>query len=525
MRTGGWDGGAVPAVPLRLPVTMDFDKPQAHRRVLRARAAGRQQPHVPRVRAESATRVPRHTPRHTAPAAGRRSCSPTPTGSPRIDYVDGRSPAPASHDAARHRRRRVLARPPAATRRSRAGPRVHVRLNSPLEPRGSCARSTAGSSPTCTSPFWRPAGLAPGAYTLAVFAVDVYGAPTTRRRRAVDLHRRAARRRPAALTATATACPTRRTTARPSPTPTRPTATRTASATRATRSRPATCRPTPGETARRARRLRRGLREAPRATTLGFDGLRAPLQSASSCRSRASRRSRSARPWTPARARSRSTRRPTASPPPTAGPSASRPDPRRAVPASSRSARRAAKSASISTDVACCRPPGAEARCAGAPGARARSSARSRWSSRASTARSAARARRTARSATFITTDRCDGTLTEVGRGRSRCTVKKQKITVKAGHGLVPGQGQVVRGEEAAEALKVVALALLLAMAWAAPASAQFTPTVVPFVKGQQTPLDEGGATDQQRVRRCRVGDGGWDGGAVPAGRPAAIRT
>jgi hypothetical protein len=39
----------------------------------------------------------------------------------------------------------------------------------------------------------------------------------------------------------------------------------------------------------------------------------------------------------------------------------------------------------------------------------------------------------TARSATFNTTDRCDGTLTEVGRGKVTMTVKKQKVTVKAG--------------------------------------------------------------------------------------------
>ena len=41
----------------------------------------------------------------------------------------------------------------------------------------------------------------------------------------------------------------------------------------------------------------------------------------------------------------------------------------------------------------------------------------------------------TARNATFITTDRCDGTITEVGKGRVTLAVKSSKkpIVVRAG--------------------------------------------------------------------------------------------
>jgi hypothetical protein len=40
-----------------------------------------------------------------------------------------------------------------------------------------------------------------------------------------------------------------------------------------------------------------------------------------------------------------------------------------------------------------------------------------------------------ARSATFVTTDRCDGTVTEVGRGRVTLAVKgsKKPVVVRAG--------------------------------------------------------------------------------------------
>ena len=66
--------------------------------------------------------------------------------------------------------------------------------------------------------------------------------------------------------------------------------------------------------------------------------------------------------------------------------------------------------------------------------------------------------------------------------------------------------------------MKVAALALLLLMAWAAPASAQFTPTVVPFVNGQQTPVIEKGVTIRSECGGVAQGSGGWDGGAyLPA--------
>ncbi|MBE2319498.1 thrombospondin type 3 repeat-containing protein [Solirubrobacter sp. CPCC 204708] len=93
-----------------------------------------------------------------------------------------------------------------------------------------------------------------------------------------------------------------------------------------------------------------------------------------------------------------------------------------------------ARSATIATDVSLLSPPGAEARCVGAPpkGTIVRSVSMVvkglyRTVGGASTG--------TARSATFSTTDRCDGTLTQVGRGKVTLAVKSQKkpIVVKAG--------------------------------------------------------------------------------------------
>ena len=91
-----------------------------------------------------------------------------------------------------------------------------------------------------------------------------------------------------------------------------------------------------------------------------------------------------------------------------------------------------AKSASIPTDVSLLSPPGAEARCVGAPakGTVVRSISMVvkgyyRTLGGASTS--------TARSATFNTADRCDGTLTQVGKGRVTLTVKKKTVVVKAG--------------------------------------------------------------------------------------------
>ena len=93
-----------------------------------------------------------------------------------------------------------------------------------------------------------------------------------------------------------------------------------------------------------------------------------------------------------------------------------------------------AKSASISTDIGLLTPPGSEAACVKGP---AKGIVRSlsmvakglyRTLGGASTA--------TARDATFVTTDRCDGTLTEVGKGRVKLAFKSSKakpVTVKAG--------------------------------------------------------------------------------------------
>jgi len=95
--------------------------------------------------------------------------------------------------------------------------------------------------------------------------------------------------------------------------------------------------------------------------------------------------------------------------------------------------RGAAKAASISTDIGLLSPPGAETQCRSP---RAKGIVRSltmtakgfyRALGGASTA--------TARNATFATTDRCDGTVTEVGHGRITLKVKgrRQPVTVRAG--------------------------------------------------------------------------------------------
>jgi hypothetical protein len=93
-----------------------------------------------------------------------------------------------------------------------------------------------------------------------------------------------------------------------------------------------------------------------------------------------------------------------------------------------------AKSASLSTDIGLLSPSGAEAQCQKGP---AKGIVRSltmvakgyyRALGGASTA--------TARNATFVTTDRCDGTVTEVGKGRVTLAFKGSKrkpVTVKAG--------------------------------------------------------------------------------------------
>jgi hypothetical protein len=92
-----------------------------------------------------------------------------------------------------------------------------------------------------------------------------------------------------------------------------------------------------------------------------------------------------------------------------------------------------AKKASISTDIGLLSPTGAEAACQKGP---SKGIVRSvsmvakgfyRTLAGASTA--------TARNATFVTTDRCDGTVTEVGKGRVTLAVKgsKKPVVVKAG--------------------------------------------------------------------------------------------
>jgi hypothetical protein len=95
--------------------------------------------------------------------------------------------------------------------------------------------------------------------------------------------------------------------------------------------------------------------------------------------------------------------------------------------------KKAKKSASIPTDIGLVSASGAEATCA-------RASAKGVVRSLSMVAKGDFRAlggaaTATARSATFATTDRCDGTLTEVGAGKVTIAVKGRKapVTVKAG--------------------------------------------------------------------------------------------
>ncbi|WP_028065809.1 thrombospondin type 3 repeat-containing protein [Solirubrobacter soli] len=93
-----------------------------------------------------------------------------------------------------------------------------------------------------------------------------------------------------------------------------------------------------------------------------------------------------------------------------------------------------AKSASISTDIGLLSPPGAEAACQKGP-AKGIVRSLSMVAKGLYTAVGGA-STATARDATFATTDRCDGTLTEVGKGRVTLALKGSKnkpVTVKAG--------------------------------------------------------------------------------------------
>ena len=105
----------------------------------------------------------------------------------------------------------------------------------------------------------------------------------------------------------------------------------------------------------------------------------------------------------------------------------------------------AAKKTSISTDIGLLSPPGAEAACQKGP---SKGIVRSlsmvakglyRTLGGASTA--------TARNATFVTTDRCDGTVTEVGRGRVTLAVKgsKQKPVVVSAGGAYLAKAKLFR--------------------------------------------------------------------------------
>ncbi|WP_051324986.1 thrombospondin type 3 repeat-containing protein [Candidatus Solirubrobacter pratensis] len=96
--------------------------------------------------------------------------------------------------------------------------------------------------------------------------------------------------------------------------------------------------------------------------------------------------------------------------------------------------KKAARSARISTDIGLVTPPGAATACT------ASRSAKGVVRSLGVTAKGVLRAlggaaTATATSATFVTTDRCDGTLTQVGKGKVSVAVKRSKkaVTVRGG--------------------------------------------------------------------------------------------
>jgi hypothetical protein len=350
----------------------------------------------------------------------------TPDGTPAIDYIDysaptGSDPALAIDDVAFS----TVRQPDTSIT---GGPATYTFTSTVENPRFMCSLNR-GEFADC-KPTWTPDGLAPGTYTLAVFAVDVYGA--------------ADNRDPARVTFTVAppvvAPPADRDRdGAPDTTDNCPDVANSDQADGDTDGvgnacdtlPPGNVPPKPGETSIVKVVSGEVFVKLPARRSLGFDGLRAPLQFSDFVPLKGAAS-------IPLGATVDTTRGEVAID--SAANSFSAAD-RRAKRQTARiraalfllkQKRAKARSSSISTDVSLLSPPGAEARCAGAP--RKGTIVRTislvvkgfyRTLGGASTS--------TARSATFNTTDRCDGTLTEVGRGKVTMTVKKQKVTVKAG--------------------------------------------------------------------------------------------
>jgi hypothetical protein len=98
-------------------------------------------------------------------------------------------------------------------------------------------------------------------------------------------------------------------------------------------------------------------------------------------------------------------------------------------------AQRRARSRALPTDVGLLSPPAAEAACASGPAKGLAVRTLTMTTSNGSFRALGGASTTTARNATFNVTDRCDGTLTEVGRGSVRVGIKghPKPITVRAG--------------------------------------------------------------------------------------------
>ena len=374
---------------------------------------------------------------------GRRSCFADPNGAATIDYVDadvrvGAPPRSASTTSRSPRSRQ----PDTAI----SGPTVFeanqtatFTFTSSATPASfECAVDKAEFAP-CKNPI-ALSGLAIGTHTLTVRAVDVYGVADADARPRSTSTCSCPRASPPIPDADSDGVPDA-TDNCPANANSRPGGQRQGRRRRRLRHAPARQRAADGGgDERRPGALRRGVREAAGQDHAGLPrharavpGGRVPV------RSRAPRRSRSARPSTPARARStiESAANGYAAVGPPRPPAAARikagifaiRQKRAKLAKTSLADRRRAGQPARRRGLAACNTSPARSR---AP------CARSRWSSRATTARSAARARRPPRAAPRSpTTDRCDGTLTAVGKGKVTVAIKgkpdAKPITVKAG--------------------------------------------------------------------------------------------
>ena len=352
-----------------------------------------------------------------------------PAGKPTINSVDG-VPDTGSSASDGPRRRRVLR--PAAAADTRSQPALGRRSasRSILERPDRVVRvrdRQGASSRPCKNPSTF-AGLEPGTYALSVVAVDHYGArdatpaqaeftitrrPLAAARRSPDTRRRRRPRRARQLPGGGQLRPEGR-------------ATPTASATRATRSRPATCRRSRGETSVVKVVSGEVFVKLPTRTALGFDGLRAPLQATSfvplkgvaSIPLGVDRRHHAGRGRDRLGGQQLLGRRPPRQAP--VGP-----DPRRDLPAQAEAREGQER---VDPDR---REPAVAARRRG-PRASARPPKGTVVRSISMVVKGYYRtlggaSTSTARSATFNTVDRCDGTLTQVGKGRVTLAVKGRR--------------------------------------------------------------------------------------------------